>query len=49
MDVNLNDLKNCDNKKIIEIIKQEYQNNLIKELDINSVGGKIKCNHRKIK
>ncbi|EAI5209422.1 hypothetical protein ABM606_001721, partial [Campylobacter jejuni] len=24
MDVNLNDLKNCDNKKIIEIIKQEY-------------------------
>ncbi|EHD2890776.1 MULTISPECIES: hypothetical protein [Campylobacter] len=42
MDVNLNDLKNCDNKKIIEIIKQEYQNNLIKELDINSQKEKIK-------
>ncbi|HDZ4974507.1 TPA: hypothetical protein RTG19_001754, partial [Campylobacter jejuni] len=36
IDINLNDLKNCDNKKIIEIIKQEYQNNPIKELDINS-------------
>ncbi|WP_283797264.1 hypothetical protein [Campylobacter jejuni] len=42
MDVNLNDLKNCDNQKIIEIIKQEYQNNLIKELDINSQKEKIK-------
>ncbi|EAK3634573.1 hypothetical protein BHV06_09530 [Campylobacter jejuni] len=42
MDVNLNDLKNCDNKKIIEIIKQKYQNNLIKELDINSQKEKIK-------
>ncbi|MFH5343417.1 hypothetical protein [Campylobacter coli] len=42
MDVNLNDLKNCDKKKIIEIIKQEYQNNLIKELDINSQKEKIK-------
>lgn len=42
IDINLNDLKNCDNKKIIEIIKQEYQNNLIKELDINSQKEKIK-------
>ncbi|XAK35174.1 hypothetical protein AAH951_04665 [Campylobacter coli] len=42
MDVNLNDLKNCDNKKIIEIIKQKYQNNPVKELDINSQKEKIK-------
>ncbi|HDZ5121089.1 TPA: hypothetical protein RTH40_001714 [Campylobacter jejuni] len=42
IDINLNDLKNCDNKKIIEIIKQEYQNNPIKELDINSQKEKIK-------
>ncbi|HEB9432710.1 TPA: hypothetical protein RZK50_001943 [Campylobacter coli] len=41
-DVNLNDLKNCDNKKIIEIIKQKYQNNPVKELDINSQKEKIK-------
>ncbi|HDZ5086314.1 TPA: hypothetical protein RTH03_001652 [Campylobacter jejuni] len=42
IDINLNDLKNCDNKKITEIIKQEYQNNPIKELDINSQKEKIK-------
>ncbi|MFX3627631.1 hypothetical protein ACD574_00080 [Campylobacter sp. LH-2024] len=42
IDINLNDLKNCDNEKIIEIIKQTYQNNLVKELDLSSQKEKIK-------
>ncbi len=42
IDIDLNMLKDSNNAKLIDIIKQEYQENIIKELDISSSKEKIK-------
>ncbi|TLD80012.1 hypothetical protein LS70_009475 [Helicobacter sp. MIT 11-5569] len=42
MDIDLGMLKDSNNAKLIDIIKQEHQENIIKELDISSQKEKIK-------
>ncbi|WP_232087549.1 hypothetical protein [Campylobacter sp. 2014D-0216] len=40
--IKLDSLENCDNKQLLDIIKQEYPNNTVKELTINLSKEKIK-------
>lgn len=42
IEFNLHNLKDCENAKLIEIIKNEYQKNIVKELDIKTLKEKIK-------
>ncbi|MFG5106095.1 hypothetical protein O8I56_08025, partial [Campylobacter lari] len=41
-EIKLDSLENCSNKQLLDIIKQEYPNNIVKELTINLSKEKIK-------
>ncbi|WP_229239158.1 hypothetical protein [Campylobacter volucris] len=41
-EIKLDSLENCNNKQLLDIIKQEYPNNIVKELTINLSKEKIK-------